>query len=268
MITYRIYNSTSWLIFKISLSNSCEMLKKSRAYFIKDQRNLFIEEPTYRVYRFELNIYVYILQLFLSFVIALHIIFQHTGTNVWNAFYNQGKYSNEIEYVKNNVRTYCNHATRNDYVKKILLEIDDYKKYEIPRRFFISKLIIKVTSHNFQTNCLPLLYIIQCFVARNQIFSSKWKTDWQITGKHDLRAKSSSPFRQLRGASSHIPAPLSSASSSLYIYSSSAWALRLRVGGRIHARVQTRPRDKTDVSALDGIRSAQPVSISFSINPA
>lgn len=141
------------------------MLKKSRAYFIKDQRNLFIEEPTYRVYRFELNIYVYILQLFLSSVIALHIIFQHTGTNVWNAFYNQGKYSNKIEYVKNNVRTYCNHATRNDYVKKILLEI--------PRRFFISKLIIKVTSHNFQTNCLPLLCIIQCFVARNQIFSSK-----------------------------------------------------------------------------------------------
>lgn len=156
------------------------MLKKSRAYFIKDQRNLFIEEPTYRVYRFELNIYVYILQLFLSFVIALHIIFQHTGTNVWNAFYNQSKYSNEIEYVKNNVRTYCNHATRNDYVKKILLEIDDYRKYKIPRRFFISKLIIKVTSHNFQPTA---------FQVTSSLFFALFNVSWRVIKSFHLNEK-------------------------------------------------------------------------------
>lgn len=109
-------------------------------------------------------------------------------------------------------------------------------------------------------SCLTLFFAL--FNVSRRVIKSFHLNEkpWQISGKHDLRAKSSSPFRQLRGASSHIPAPLSSASSSLYIYIralrgpfGSAWA---------DAYTRACRRDKTDVSALN----AQPVSISFSIN--
>lgn len=102
LITYRIYNSISRLIFKISLSNLLWNLEKGkkkfidrgRAYFIKDPKILFIECKCKLK-----NVYVYILQLFLSFVNALYIIFQHIFQCLERILqWNQVWYS-KIEYV-------------------------------------------------------------------------------------------------------------------------------------------------------------------------